>query len=119
MLSGDERRRLNEIASQLWQEDRRWAEGIGTGRPHRPKGSASIRRPRPWLAIAMACWLITGIGTGTGSWWAVAPGVAAALATGWLSAGCLPGRRLRRIRPDRPPRPGRGFGRLRFRRRPT
>jgi hypothetical protein len=111
MLSGDERRRLNEIASQLWQEDRKWAEGIGAGRPHRPRGGTSIRRPRPWLAVAAACWLATGIGIGTTAWWALATGAAAALATLWLSVWCLPGRPLHRIHPDRLPHPRRPFRR--------
>jgi hypothetical protein len=100
MLSGDERRRLDEIASQLWQEDRKWAEGLGTGRPHRPRGTAGLRRPRPWLAVAAALWLATGVGIGTLSWGAFAPGAAALLTTLWLFTSCLPGR----IRPDRPPR---------------
>jgi hypothetical protein len=104
MLSGDERRRLNEIASQLWAEDRKWAEGIGTGHPHRPKGASSLRRPRPWLAVAAVLWLATGYLIGTRSWWAFAPGGVALLTSLWLFLACLPGRSLRHVRPDRPPR---------------
>lgn len=104
MLSGDERRRLNEIASQLWAEDRKWAEGIGTGRPHRPKRSTSLRRPRPWAAVAAILCLATGFLIGVRSWWAFAPGGAALLVSTWLFVACLPGRFYHRIRPDRPPR---------------
>jgi hypothetical protein len=104
MLSGDERRRLNEIASQLWAEDRKWAEGIGTGRPHRPKGATSLRRPRPWVVTLAVLCLATGYLLALRSWWTFAPAGASLLAAAWLFVACLPGRFYHRIRRNRPPR---------------
>ncbi|MFD8634312.1 DUF3040 domain-containing protein [Streptomyces sp. NPDC059533] len=87
--SDDER--IADLEAALWHDDPRFARGLGSGRPRRPR---EYRRGRAWAALLLAlAAVVTGVLVPHGLL------LAAGLITAALAVNLLDSNRLRRRRP--------------------